>query len=222
MQVVSIKTAAESTRGGLKWRNADSSLMRIGLSDGSLFSFKTVYLPPDFPLDSLAVPGTEISGEEAASLRFAAGCYRAERAALALIARAEQTRFGLKGKLERKGIDTACVRAALDYLEELGIVSDKRFAELWLDSKLRHIGAGKGGKLCPRKLLGSLLARSIPADTARKALAAALDPATERALLAFYIAGTFPDFEGDDASVRQRLREAGFSSAAIRAHREEL
>ncbi|MDR2053506.1 MAG: regulatory protein RecX, partial [Treponema sp.] len=117
MQVVSIKTAAGRTDGGLKWRNADSSLMRIGLSDGSLFSFKTVYLPLEFPLDSRAVPGAEISAEEAASLRFAAGCYRAERAALALIARAEQTRLGLKGKLERKGIDAACVRAALNYLE---------------------------------------------------------------------------------------------------------
>jgi regulatory protein len=222
MQVVSIKTAAGDTDGGLKWRNADLSLVRIGLSDGSLFSLKTVYLPPDFPLDSFTAPGAEISAEEAVSLRFAAGCYRAERAALALIARAEQTRFGLKGKLERKGIDAASVRAALDYLEELGIVSDKRFAELWLDSKLRHIGAGRGGRLCPRKLLSSLLGRSIPADIARKALAAALDSATERALLDSYIAGTFPNIDRDDASVRQRLREAGFSSAAIRAYWEEL
>jgi regulatory protein len=221
MQVVSIKTAAGCIDGGLKWRNADSSLMRIGLSDGSLFSFKTVYLPPDFPLDSRAVPGAEISAEEAAVLRFAAGCYRAERAALALVARAEQTRFGLKGKLERKGIDAACIRAALDYLEEIDIVSDKRFAELWLDSKLRHIGAGRGGKLCPRKLLSSLLGRSIPMDIAQKALSAALNPETERVLLDSYIAGTFPDFEGDDFSIRQRLREAGFSSAAIHAYREE-
>jgi regulatory protein len=196
--------------------------MRIGLSDGSIFSFKAVYLPPEFPLDSRAVPGAEISAEETASLRFAAGCYRAERAALALITRAEQTRLGLKGKLERKGIDSAHIRAALDYLEELGIVSDKRFAELWLDSKLRHVDAERGGKLCPRKLLNSLLGRSIPADIARKALGAALDSGTERVLLDSYIAGTFPDFERDDVSIRRRLREAGFSSAAIRAYWEEL
>jgi regulatory protein len=168
------------------------------------------------------VPGAEISAEQAASLRFAAGCYRAERAALALIARAEQTRLGLKGKLERKGIDAACVRAALDYLEELGIVSDKRFAGLWLDSKLRHVEAGQGGRLCPRKLLNSLLGRSIPAEIARKALGAALDSGTERALLDSYMAGTFPNFDRADVSVRQRLREAGFSSAAIRAYWEEL
>jgi regulatory protein len=222
MQVVSIKTAAGRTDGGFRRQNVDSSLVRIGLSDGSLFSFKTVYLPPDFPLDSRAVPGAEISAEEAASLRFAASCYRAERAALALIARAEQTRFGLKGKLERKGIDAACIRAALDYLEEMGIVSDKRFAELWLDSKLRHIETGRGRGLCPRKLLGSLLNRSIPADIARKALADALDSGTEQALLASYLAGTFPDFDSADVSIRQKLREAGFSSATIRAYWEEL
>jgi regulatory protein len=222
MQVVSIKTPGGGTPGGSGRPNADSSLIRIGLSDGSLFSLKTVYLPPDFPLDSLAAPGAGLSAEEAASLRFAASCYRAERAALALIARAEQTRFGLKNKLERKGIDAACARAALDYLEELGIVSDKRFAGLWLDAKLRHVGAGRGGKLCPRKLLGSLLGRYIPADIARKALADALDSGTERALLASYLAGTFPDFDSSDVSVRQRLKEAGFSSAAIRAYWEEL
>lgn len=222
MQVVSFKAVTGCTEGDIKRQKADFSLIRIGLSDGSLFSFKTVYLPSDFPLDSRAAPGAKISAEEAASLRFAAGCYRAERAALVLIARAEQTRLGLKGKLERKGIDAACVRAALDYLEGLGIVSDKRFAELWLDSKLRHVGAGRGGKLCPRKLLSSLLSRSIPADTALKALNSALDSWTERALLDSYIAGTFPNLDRNDVSVRQRLREAGFSSAVIRAYWEEL
>ncbi|MDR0452934.1 MAG: RecX family transcriptional regulator [Treponema sp.] len=222
MQVVSIKTAAGATGGGLKWRNAGSSLMRIGLSDGSLFSFKTVYLPPDFPLDSLASPGAEISAEEAASLRFAAGCYRAERAALALVARAEQTRLGLKGKLERKGIDSAYIGAALEHLEDLGIVNDERFAGLGLESRLRRAGAGRGGGLCPRKLLSSLLGRSVPAGTARKALGAALDSGAERALLDSYIAGVFPDFDKDDISVRRKLRAAGFSGAVIRAYWEDI
>jgi regulatory protein len=209
MQVVSIKAAG-------------SSLIRIGLSDGSLFSFKTVYLPPDFPPGLLAAQGAEISAQEAASLRFAAGCYRAERAALALIARAEQTRLGLRGKLERKGIDSAYIGAALDYLEKLGIVSDERFAELWLESKLRRIGAGRRGKLCPRKLLSSLLGRSIPPGIARKALGAALDSGTERALLDFYVAGVFPDFDKDDISARQKLKAAGFSPAVIRAYWEDI
>ncbi|MDR1352462.1 MAG: RecX family transcriptional regulator [Treponema sp.] len=209
MQVVSIKAA-------------DSSLVRIGLSDGSLFSFKTVYLPPDFPPDLWAVQGAEISAREAESFRFAAGCYRAERAALALVARAEQTRLGLKGKLERKGINSVYAGAALDYLERLGIISDERFAGLWLESKLRRIGAGRGGKLCPRKLLGSLLGRSVPSGIARKALSSALDSGTEWLLLDSYIAGVFPDFDKDDISVRQKLKAAGFSSAVIRAYWEDI
>jgi regulatory protein len=212
MQVISVKTGT-------------SSLMRIGLSDGSLFSFNAVYLPPDFPLDDRAVPGAEISAEEAALLRFAAGCYRAERAALALVARAEQTRTGLKGKLERKGIDAAYTAAALDYLEKIDIISDGRFAELWLESKLRrtrgHTGAGRGGKLCPRKLLASLLGRSVPPGIARKAIACALDPETERSLLSFYIAGNFPNFDAGDPQIKRRLKAAGFSSAAIRAYWED-
>ncbi|MDR1412095.1 MAG: RecX family transcriptional regulator [Spirochaetaceae bacterium] len=209
MQVVSIKAA-------------DSSLVRIGLSDGSIFSFKTVYLPPDFSSGLWAVKGAEISLKEAESLRFAAGCYRAERAALALIARAEQTRLGLKAKLARKGINSVYIGAALDYLEGLGIISDERFAALWLESKLRRVRTGRGGKLCPQKLLASLLGRSIPSGIARKALGSALDSATERALLDSYIAGVFPNFDKGDIFVRQKLKAAGFSSAVIRAYWEDM
>jgi regulatory protein len=217
MRVVSVKVPVKS---------GASSLMRIGLSDGSLFSFNAVYLPPDFPLDVRAVPGAEISADEAVSLRFAAGCYRAERAALVLVARAEQTRSGLKGKLDRKGMDAAYTTAALDYLEKTGVVSDGRFAELWLESKLRrvrnHTGAERGGKLCPRKLLSSLLGRSVSPGIARKAVSAALDSETERGLLNSYIAGNFPNFDKDDFKVKQQLRTAGFSSAAIRAYWEDI
>jgi regulatory protein len=219
MKVVSIKASAGSSGGGVKPK--DLSLRRIGLSDGSLFSFKIEYLPPDFPLDSCTLIGAGISEEEAASLRFAAGCYRAERAALALIARAEQTRFGLSRKLERKGIDAAYIRAALDYLEEIGIVSDKRFAELWLEAKLRRSLSGRPGNICPRKLLASLLGRAIPGDIARKALKSALDSESERTLLGSYLAGTFPDFDNDER-IRQKLKEAGFSSSTIRAYWEDL
>jgi regulatory protein len=217
MRVVSVKIPVKT---------GVSSLMRIGLSDGSLFSFNAVYLPPDFSLDARAVPGAEISADEAALLRFAAGCYRAERAALALIARAEQTRSGLKGKLEHKGMDAAYTAAALDYLEKTGIINDGRFAELWLESKLRqvrgHTGAGRGGKLCPRKLLASLLGRFVPPGIARKAVAAALDAETERGLLNSYLAGNFPNFDKDDFHVKLRLKAAGFSSAVIRAYWEDI
>jgi regulatory protein len=222
MKVVSIKTAADRSGGGIKSQKVDSFLMRIGLSDGSFFSFKTVYLSPDFPIDSYAVIGAEISADEAVSLRYAAGCYRAERAALALIARAEQTRLGLTRKMERKGMDTAHIRAALDYLEGIGIVNDERFAELWFEAKIRRVSSGRPGKLCPRKLLGSLLGRLIPADIAHKVLKSVLDSEAERTLLSSYIAGTFPDFDKDNFSIRQKLKEAGFSSSAIRAYWEDL
>jgi regulatory protein len=198
----------------------DVFLLRIGLSDGSLFSFKTVYLPPGFPVDSDTAVGAEVSADEALALRYAAGCYRAERAALALVARAEQTRLGLSRKLERKGMSSVHVRAALDYLEEIGLVSDERFAALWLEAKLRHVSPERPGKLTPRKLFASLLGRAVPADIVRKTLA--LDSGTERDMLASYLAGTFPDFDKDDVSVRQRLKEAGFSSSAIRAYWEDL
>jgi regulatory protein len=197
--------------------------MRIGLSDGSLFSFKTVYLPPGFDSQSLEIPGREVSPEEAQSLRHASGCYRAERAALQLVARAEQTRSGLSHKLERKGLDSAHIRPALDYLESLEILNDRRFAELYLGGKLRRALSAGRTKLCPRKLFSSLLNRGISADTARRAMKAALDREGEITLLRNYIAAVYAGFEeAPGMMIWQKLKTEGFSQHAINAYKEEL
>jgi regulatory protein len=116
--VVSVKTT--ETRAG-------AVIIRIGLSDGALFSFNPIYLPFSSPEGYFSL-GKEINAEEAAALRFAADCFRAERAGLRLIARAEQTRSGLGRKLEQRGHGAGCVKAAVAYLAEMEIVDDRRFA----------------------------------------------------------------------------------------------
>ncbi|MCL2128065.1 MAG: regulatory protein RecX, partial [Treponema sp.] len=91
-------------------QDAGGELRRMELSDGSLFSFKTCYLPPVCEDESLCGPGAEgleISAAEEEGFRFASSCLRAEKAALRLIARAEQNVFGLARKLEKRGHDAA-------------------------------------------------------------------------------------------------------------------
>ncbi|MDR1618170.1 MAG: regulatory protein RecX, partial [Treponema sp.] len=90
MIVVSVKTGAET------------ELKRVELSDGSLFLLRACYLSGHFSGDCFA-GGDEISAAGEEALRFAAACFRAERAALRLVARAEQTVRGLSRKLERRG-----------------------------------------------------------------------------------------------------------------------
>jgi regulatory protein len=203
MTIISIKH--ESAEG----------LRRVELSDGSLFSFKTCYLHPDF-IDNLREPNTangiEISEIEEEGLRFASACLRAEKAALRLIARAEQSTLGLRRKLEKRGHDPACARHAISRLCELGLLDDRRYARLWLDARISR------QRTSPRRLLIALSARGIDRDDTAFALKAALDDETEFLLLKRYVEKLQrkKKINSDDGrSLKHLLKGEGFSSLAI-------
>jgi regulatory protein len=207
MTIISIKTGT------------DVEIKRIALSDGSLFSFRSCYLE-DFSgggrTGSLAEAG-EISAGEAGAFRFAAACLRAERAALRLMARAEQTAMGLSRKLELRGFDGPCVQAVLRRLGVLGLINDRRFADLWIQSRLARRPES------PRRLLAGLRGRGIGREDAEMALQAVLDFQNESALLRDYIEKfrLTPDEKAGTRSLKYRLRGEGFSAPVIQSYWEE-
>ncbi|MFP3090075.1 RecX family transcriptional regulator [Treponema sp. TIM-1] len=207
MTVVSLKvgTAVEST----------PSVLRIGLSDGSLFSFKLPYLPAEFQDESVFSPGRDLSPAEEESCRFAAACYRTERAALRLVARAEQTCRGITHKLEIRGFIPSCIQAVVSYLTDLEIISDERYAVLWLHARLaRSVEA-------PRKLLAGLRRRGISSRVAEGALKRVLDFQTESALLRGYLKKKHaPDLQ-TDRFLKKQLKYEGFSPSVIEEVWEE-
>ncbi|MDR1575022.1 MAG: recombination regulator RecX [Treponema sp.] len=206
-----------------------AELRRIELSDGSLFSFKTCYLPPVFTDESLCIPGAaegrELSADETAGLRFASACWRAERAALRLVARAEQTVSGLCRKLERRGNEAACVRAVVFRLAGMGLVDDRRFARLWLETRLGR------RRDSPRRLLSALRGRGIGREDAAAALRLVLNADAELALLGrfmekqrrlrgFRAAGAMPAADAR-RSLRLSLKSEGFSPEVIQRFCDE-
>jgi regulatory protein len=217
MTLVSIKTGTEA------------ELKRVELSDGSLFSLRTCYLPGVSAGGGSAdghsaafidgfTGGEEISAGEEDAFRFAAACLRAERAALRLVARAEQTVFGLSRKLERRGFKSACVSAVLRRLEDLDIVNDRRFAGLWIQARLTRRGES------PRRLLAGLRSRGIGRDDAEAALTSVLNFRNEPALLRRYIEKYHPAPDSEtagDPSLKYRLKSEGFSPAVIQNYWEE-
>jgi regulatory protein len=206
MTVVSIKTAGPE---------AGPLISRIGLSDGSLFSFNHTYLPPFWQDEAFFLPGRELEGDAVEAVRFAAACFRTERAALRLVARAEQTGAGLARKLEHRGHSPACIRAVIAHLEELEILSDQRYALLWLQSRLVRDARS------PLQLLTALSNRGIDRDTARTALKSALDFEQESALLRRYLAKKRLSGAGKDSFLKQRLKHEGFSPAVLEWFWEE-
>ena len=197
MRIKSIKSESKA-------KTSDDQL-RLELSDGSLFSLRICYLPPEVDPDA-AVEGMEIDSSEEAAFRFASACLRAEKAALKLIARAEQTSFGIARKLEKRGHEAACVRAVLSRLTELELLNDRRFARLWLDYRLRLTRS-------PRRLISALCGRGIDRDDAEDALKSALDEETELALLSRFVKKYRRKAEG--GSIKYLLKNEGFSRQAI-------
>jgi len=186
-------------------------LRRIELSDGSLFSFKTCYLHPEFNI----AEGIEINEIEEEGLRFASACLRAEKTALRLVARAEQTCLGLTRKLEKRGHDPACARHVISQLCESGLLDDRRYARLWLDARISR------QRTSPRRLLIALNARGIDRDDTASALKEALDDEAEFLLLKRYVEKLQrkrrinSDDDDDGPSLKYLLKSEGFSSLAI-------
>jgi regulatory protein len=223
MTIVSLKT------------EADGEIRKIELSDGSFFSFKPCYLPPVFIVDeSLYTPsmgeGREITSHDEDAFRFAAACLRAEKSALRLIAHAEQNSFGLSRKLEKRRFETAYIRQVVSRLEELGLLDDRRYVQLWLEARISRRADS------PRRLLFFLRARGIERDDAESGLNTALTPDAEWSLLLRYVkklekskrfkknivspkniclsAGE-DGFANDARSLKFHLKAEGFSPQAI-------
>ena len=205
MTIVSIKSGS------------DEELRRIELSDGSFFSFKTCYLPPVYSDENRycagIADGLEISPSEEQGFRFASACLRAEKAALPLIARAEQNSSGLSRKLKKRGHDPACIDAVISRLCETGLLDDRRYARLWLESRINRQASS------PLRLLAALRTRNIDRHDAEAVLKEILDEETERQLLERYVQKLQRRQKDTDSaagrSLRYVLKNEGFSSLAI-------
>jgi regulatory protein len=206
MTVVSLKVGTGSEA---------SSVFRIGLADGSLFSFKLPYLPAELRGEDFFSPGRDLSSVEEEACRFAAACYRTERAALRLAARAEQTRRGIARKLELRGFAAPCVHAVVSYLEDRGIINDERYAASWLRMRLARSAEG------PRKLFAALRQRGINSLAAGEALKTVLDFSTEVLLLKGYLKKKRLSNPKEERFLKKQLKYEGFSPEVIEAVWEE-
>jgi regulatory protein len=135
---------------------------------------------------------------------------RTEKAALRLIARAEQCSHGLALKLEKRGHETDCINTVISRLLELKLIDDKRYAQLWLESRLRFARS-------PRRLAASLCRKGIERDDADNALKTALNEEVEFAMLSRYVKKHLrkKSSKEDSRSMKHLLKMEGFSPQII-------
>ena len=153
------------------------------------------------------------------------GYQLAEKAALRLIARAEQCSAGLSRKLEKRKHDAVVVSEVISNLIKLKLLDDNRFARLWLESRIRLTRS-------PRQLLSSLCAKGINRDEAEAALKNVLDDETELSIIIRYVKKnakkiskngdvTRESRQSSQRSIKYMLRNEGFSFAVIDRYLEE-
>jgi len=183
--------------------------------DGSRLLFSNEYLSED--LRESIEGGRELSGQEEEALRFAASCFLAEKGALRLIARAEQSSLGLAAKLERRGHDASVIKAVVSRLLERDLLNDERFAELWVHSRLSY-----GKAKSPLSLRVSLGKKGIDRHLSVKAIAGLLDPETEHALLLNYLEKAGLSDGRNDNFLKTRLKNEGFSCEVLDRYFDSL
>jgi regulatory protein len=181
-------------------------LYKAEFSDGSSFSFRSCYLPQEILKFLSALDPENLNPDVEEGLRFAADCLRAERAALRLIARAEQCSTGLSLKLGKRKFKANCTEAVISRLIELKLIDDRRFACLWLESRL-------GLRRSPHRLLAGLVNRGIDMRGAKQILNEVLDEEAEFSLLLRFAEKYSKKY--DTRELKHLFKREGFSSKSI-------
>jgi regulatory protein len=177
----------------------------IHLSDGSFF-----VLQAEVFLRAGLSAGSALAVEARDALLASSDRVRARMRALALIARAAQTRRGLSRKLAARGFSPDAVRHAVARMAELGYLDDAAFADSWLRSR---IGARPEGA---HALYRGLLGRGVDRAAASEALERLFPPEVELEAARALAAGRPPN-----AAIRA-LTGRGFRSRTIAAVIREL
>ncbi len=177
-------------------------------SEGPSFFVRSIYLHA-LCIDDIC-EGSLFRDEQAQSLIFAGFCCSAERYAVSLLNRSEQSRSGLTRKLLIKGFKAEMCCAALDYLEGNGVLSDKRYALAWAGYRVKAKGESRS------KVINGLLARGIDKNTAEDAVREVFSAVDEETLLSnaekkYRMRG----FSGD--KLCRKLVSLGFSLKSVKS-----
>ena len=195
--------------------------VKAEFSDGSSLLLGTYYLPDCEKWTAFSAAERELTPAEEEDFLFASACYRAEKSALRLIARAEQCSLGLMSKLEHRGYSEAVAKRVVSRFTDNNLLDDRRYAEIWIRSRL-----GSKKALGPRWLLAALGKKGIDRDSSKKALEKVLDYETEHAYLIKYLEMAKQDRSVSPGkrgvwSLRAQLKYAGFSPVTLDRYFEQ-
>lgn len=129
----------------------------ITLSDGSSF-----FIPSSLADRHFLTCGAILTPGEAEHLRREGDFLLAKQRGLDLLSRRDHSCSELKLKLTQKGFSIEGIRRVIDDFLRLGYLDDRRFAESWLESRLRRHPEGRSLLLAGLAKKG--VSRQVAAD----------------------------------------------------------
>jgi len=139
---------------------------------------------------------------------------RAKNAAYRLLTYRPRSRAEIIQKLGDKGFDEAIIGTVVDYLERLGYVNDRQFAEQWAAGRVRLRGFGR------RRIEQELRNKGIGRDTMAEALAGVFGAETDLETARVVAEKKLNTMNSLDREIRRRrlsgfLERKGFSFEII-------
>ena len=140
---------------------------------------------------------------------------RARNTAYRLLTYRPRSLAELKQELADKGFDEAIIEAVVRYLERLGYINDRQFAEQWAAGRVRLRGFGR------RRIEQELRYKGIGRDTIAEALDGVFGPETELETARAAAEKKLNTMKSSDGETRRRrlswfLQRKGFSFEIIR------
>ncbi len=139
-------------------RGAFGEVVSFGFSDGSSF-----FIHPEAAIEFSVRPGAGFSQDELYEILMRSAVFAARDKAVEYLAVREHSENELILKLRRKGYDNETALAAVDLLKKRGYLDDHRFAEMWIESRLKKHPEGRSSLLAglARKGVDRAIAESV-------------------------------------------------------------
>jgi regulatory protein len=189
-------------------RGANGHGVLVTLEDGSSF-----FVLPDLAEHLDLQPGAECDPDELGEVSRKSQARIARDRAYGFLARREHSSQQLEEKLRHRGIPEEVIGSTLAELRESGALSDLRFAESWVRTRLRRNPEGR------QLLRAGLRRRGVSNAVAEQALAAVqeewpegLDEAVDRALERIRRRNPGDTLE----KLKEKLIRRGFSLSEVR------
>ena len=176
----------------------------------------TIALHPEAALESSVRIGAEFTPDEVEALQLRSAVYAARDKAVEYLARREHSSNELILKLRKKGYDNETARAAVELCRERGYVDDRRFAEMWLASRLKKHPEGRSS------LAAGLARKGVPRNIAAEVLESVLTDESQDDALARSLAKYIRTRSADPKKIVNHLLRRGFRYADIKRHMADL